>query len=139
MVIRILIVEDHEPTRELIREYLARDSRLKVVAETADGDEAVTLARQHRPHIVLMDLMIKGISGLKATRLIKKSCPTTDVIILTSYEDEELKERARQSPDLPASAFLGKREIPTRLLWVIDSLIRARGSELGSPNNTQGC
>ena len=134
MPIQILIVEDHEPTRELIREYLARDSRLKVVAETANGDEAVTLAQQHRPDIVLMDLMIEGISGLKATKLVKKSCPSTDVIILTSYEDEELKERARQSPDLPASAFLGKREIPTRLLWVIDSLIKARGSELESPN-----
>lgn len=134
MPIRMLIVEDHEPTRELIREYLAQDARLEVVAETADGTEAVSLAKQHRPDIVLMDLMIEGISGLQATRQIKKACPTTEVIILTSYEDEDLKERARQSPDLPASAFLGKREIPTRLLWVIDSIVKSRGGEAESRN-----
>ncbi len=58
MPIRILIVEDHQPTRELIREYLARDSKLNVVAETTDGAEAVALAEQHRPDIVLMDIAL---------------------------------------------------------------------------------
>ena len=58
MPIRILIVEDHQPTQELIREHLARDSKLNVVAETTDGAEAVTLAEQHRPDIVLMDIAL---------------------------------------------------------------------------------
>ncbi|MBI4461773.1 MAG: response regulator transcription factor [Acidobacteria bacterium] len=125
MPIRILVVEDHEPTRELIREYLARDSQLEVVAETSDGAEAVTLARQLRPDIVLMDLLLPGMSGRKATLLVKKACPTADVIILTSYAFEDLKQLARETPDMVGcAAFLEKREIPTRLLGVIKSLRR---------------
>lgn len=121
MPIRLLIVEDHKPTRELIRGYLAQDSRLKVVAETADGREAVTLAEQHRPDIVLMDLVLKGMDGLKATKLIKKSCPATEVIILTNYGFHDLRERAQ------SSAFLIKQEIPTKLLKVINLLMKGKG------------
>lgn len=135
MPLRILIAEDHAPTRELIREYLAQEPRLKVIAETADGAEAVTLTEQHHPDLVLMDLVLKGMNGLKATQLIKKLCPTTEVIILTSYEDEDLRERARQSPDLPATAFLSKREIPLRLLWVINSLLKDKEGKTQNSNN----
>jgi len=123
-----LIVEDDEQTRDLIREYLARDSTLEVVAETADGGEAVALAQQHRPDIVLMDLSLKGPDGLKATKRIKSSCPETEVVILTSYDFEDLKERARESPQwVQSSAFLGKHEMSTRLLSVINSLREERG------------
>ena len=125
MPIRILIVEDDGQVRTLIRELLAQESTLEIVAETGDGSEAVTLAKQHRPDIVLMDLSLKGIDGLKATRLIKKSLPSTAVVILTGYGFEDLKERARESPQLvQSSAFLGKDEISTRLLAVINSLAR---------------
>lgn len=120
MPVQILIVEDHQPTWELIREYLARDPTLQVVAETADGGEAVTLAKQHHPHIVLMDLVLKGMDGLKATKLLKKACPNTHVVLLTNSRFDDLKERA------PAAAFLTKREIPTRLLWVIKDLLKAK-------------
>lgn len=130
MPIRILIVEDDDATRELIREYIAKDRNLAVVAETVDGAEAVTLAEQHRPDIVLMDLVLRGMDGLKATKRIKKSCPSTEVIILTNWGFQDLKERARESPQMvQSSAFLEKREIPTRLLVVINSLMKGRVKE----------
>lgn len=134
MPIRILIVEDDEHTRSLIRKYLARDPTLKIVAETPDGKEALILAEQHHPDIVLMDLSIKGIDGLKATRLIKKSCPSADVVIMTNYPFEELKERARESPQwVQSSAFLDKLQISTQLLSTIKSLTehRRRQAESG--------
>ncbi len=121
MAIRILIVEDDESTRELLREYLAQDSRLEVVAEVEDGGEAVTLAKKYHPDLVLMDLMLKGMDGLKATKLIKKACPKSEIIILTNLEYEDMRDR------YPVWAFLFKREIPTRLLWTISSLIKSKG------------
>jgi len=133
MPIRILIVEDHQPTQELIREHLARDSKLNVVAETTDGAEAVTLAEQHRPDIVLMDIALKGMDGLKATKLIKKSCPTTEVIILTNYPLDDWKERARESPQMmQSSAFLNKQEIGKSLLPIINSLMAGKLGESDS-------
>lgn len=135
MPTRILIADDDRGIRGLIREYLAPDPTLEIVAETANGSEAVSLAEQHRPDIVLMDLALQGIDGLKATRLIKKSCPKTDVIILTHYSFEDLKDRARESPQLvQSSAFLSKQQMSTQLLPVIKSLIesRSRQDERGS-------
>lgn len=127
MPIRILIVDDDKPTRDLIRDYLARDSNLLVVAEATDGKEGVALAEQYRPDLVLMDLALKGMSGLKATKLIKKSCPDTEVVILTGYEFEDLKDRARESPEMvQSSAFLSKRQIRTQLLPVINSLMKKK-------------
>lgn len=123
MPTRILIAEDHQPTQELIREYLAREKKLQVVAATGDGAEAVALAQQHQPDIVLMDLSLKKMNGLEATKRIKKSCPAAEVIILTNYGFEDLRERARESPQMiQAAAFLTKREIPTRLVSVINEL-----------------
>jgi len=83
----------------------------------------VVLAEKHNPDIVLMDLSIEGIDGLKATMLIKKSCPTTDVVILTGYAFDDLQQRARESSQwVQSSAFLKKNEISKRLLAVIRSL-----------------
>ncbi len=128
MAIRILIVEDDESTRELIREYLAQDSRLEVVAEVEDGREAVNLAKQYHPDIVLMDIMLKGEDGLRATKLINKACPNTETIILTNLEYEDMRDR------YPVWAFLFKREIPKRLLAVISALIRSKGDQTQSRN-----
>jgi len=125
MPVRILLVEDDATTRELIREYLKRDPELEIVAETPSGSEAVRLAEQHRPDIVLMDLALKEMDGLKASQRIAKACPATHVVILTNYAFEDLKDRARDM--YGASAFLAKEEIPTRLLATVRSL--AKGSK----------
>jgi NarL family two-component system response regulator LiaR len=127
---RILIAEDEQAIRALLREYLASDSTFEIVAETPDGSEAVRLAEQHRPDIVLMDLSLEGMDGLRATKEIKKSCPATEVIILTGYGFEDLKERARESPQLlQSSAFLGKHQIPTDLLPVMRALAKGRSKK----------
>src|SRR5687767_2191282 len=60
-----------------------------VVGEAATGEEAVALAQQHAPDVVVMDLMLPGMDGVQATQLVKKASPRTQVIVLTSYHEDE--------------------------------------------------
>lgn len=84
MTIRILLVDDHRVVREGLRVFLGHDPELLVVDEAEDGVEAVEKARQLRPDVVLMDLLIPGMDGITATSLIRQELPKTEVIVLTS-------------------------------------------------------
>ncbi len=84
MAIRILIADDHSVVRQGLRMFLSLDPALTVVAEAEDGAEAVALARQHRPDIVLMDLLMPEMDGVAATAVIRRDLPDTEVIALTS-------------------------------------------------------
>ena len=121
MAVRILVVEDDKEMLELILEHLSAKPGFEVVGTTADGEQAVALAQQKRPEIVLMDLSLPGLNGLEATKLIRKSCPGTAVIILSNYELEDLRDRIRENSET-MQAFLNKREISSRLCSVIHSL-----------------
>src|SRR5947209_15012091 len=84
MVIRVLIADDHAVVREGLRMFLGRDPELAVVGEAADGEEAVQLARELCPDVVLMDLLLPGMDGITATAIIRNELPETEVIALTS-------------------------------------------------------
>lgn len=91
MAIRILIADDHSVVRQGLSMFLSLDPELTVVAEAEDGAEAVALARQHRPDIVLMDLLMPEMDGVAATAAIRRELPDTEVIALTSvYEDDKV-------------------------------------------------
>src|SRR6266567_2161098 len=83
MVIRVLIVDDHCIVREGLRMLLACDPNLEVVGEAADGAEAIQRARQLRPNVVVMDLLMPVLDGIAATRAIRNELPETQVLILT--------------------------------------------------------
>jgi two-component system, NarL family, response regulator LiaR len=84
MAIRVLIADDHSVVREGLRMFLGRDPELAVIGEAADGEEAVRLARQLRPDVVLMDLLMPLMDGIAATSAIHNELPETEVIALTS-------------------------------------------------------
>ncbi len=84
MVIRVLIVDDHSVVREGLRMFLVRDPDLEVVGEAADGAEALEQARQLRPDVVVMDLLMPVLDGIAATRAIRRELPETEVLALTS-------------------------------------------------------
>jgi two-component system, NarL family, response regulator LiaR len=84
MAIRVLIVDDHSVVLEGLRMFLERDPELTVVGEAADGAEAVRLAQQLHPDIVLMDLLMPVMDGIAATSVIRKELPDTEIIALTS-------------------------------------------------------
>jgi DNA-binding NarL/FixJ family response regulator len=84
MGIRVLLVDDHSVVREGLRMLLSRDPDLEVVGEAADGAQAIEQARQLRPDVVVMDLLMPVLDGMAATRAIRTELPETKVLALTS-------------------------------------------------------
>jgi two-component system, NarL family, response regulator LiaR len=96
MTIRVLIADDHSVVRQGLQMFLGADSELEIVGEARDGAEALRLARQHRPDVVLMDLLMPVMSGITATALIRRELPDTEVVALTSVlEDASVVEAVR--------------------------------------------
>lgn len=87
--IRILLADDHALVRQGTRQLLAREADLAVVAEASDGEEAVRLAREHSPDIVIMDIAMPKLNGIEATRQIKASNPRISILALSAYDDDQ--------------------------------------------------
>ena len=87
--LRILLVEDHVVVREGTRQLLVREPDMKVVGEAGDGEEAVRLTSELKPDVVVMDVALPKMSGIEATRRIKEFLPSTIVLVLTGYDDDE--------------------------------------------------
>ncbi len=87
--VTILIVDDHEVVRNGIRAYLDTLKEFQVVGEAASGEEAIKLVKELIPDVVLMDLIMPGMDGIDTTREVKKISPRTQVVVLTSYHEDE--------------------------------------------------
>jgi DNA-binding NarL/FixJ family response regulator len=87
--IRVLIADDHAIVREGVHQLLSQQTDIEVVGEAADGAQALALARQLQPDLVLMDIGMPGMNGLEATRALKAEQPETNVLVLTMQEGEE--------------------------------------------------
>jgi DNA-binding NarL/FixJ family response regulator len=86
--IRVVLADDHAVVRKGIREFLEEEGDIVVVAEAADGDQAVALVAEHEPDVVVLDIQMPGVSGIEAGRRIKTDHPEVRVLILTAYDDE---------------------------------------------------
>jgi len=93
MTIKVLLVDDHELVRTGIRRLLDDFSDIEVIAEGDSGEQAIKLAREHKPEIVLMDVNMPGIGGLEATRKLIQIDPAIKVIIVTIHVDEPFPTR----------------------------------------------
>ena len=87
--INVLIVDDHGVVREGLRTYLELMDDIEVVGEAENGVEAVTQVRLHQPDVVLMDLVMPEMDGVEATRQVIAISPTTKVLVLSSFADDE--------------------------------------------------
>jgi NarL family two-component system response regulator LiaR len=87
--ITVMIVDDHEMVRHGAAGYLEAQDDIRVVAEADSGEEAVRLVREHIPDVALMDLVMPGMGGVEATRKVKDISPRTQIIVLTSYHQDE--------------------------------------------------
>ena len=87
--ITVMIVDDHEMVRRGACSYLEAQPDISVVAQAGSGEEAVRLAQEFIPDVVLMDLVMPGMDGVEATRRVKNISPRTQIIILTSFHQDE--------------------------------------------------
>jgi DNA-binding NarL/FixJ family response regulator len=88
MTIRVLLVDDHTVVRKGLRTFLSYDSDLEIVGEAADGAQALRMARELSPDVVLMDLLMPGMDGIAATAAIRRELPETEVLALTSVLED---------------------------------------------------
>ena len=88
MAFSVLLVDDHKIMRDGIKAILRQNADFTVVGETDNGTDAVQMAKQLRPDIVLMDIGLQGLNGIEATTEILRHCPDIRVVILSMYDDE---------------------------------------------------
>jgi two-component system, NarL family, invasion response regulator UvrY len=133
---RLLVVDDHDMLREALVELLRQDS-FEVVGEAADGADAVALAKELEPDVVLMDLRMPVLGGLDATRLIKDARPDIQVVLLTAFESPALQQQADEAG---CFAYLVKGGPPGTLRLVLRQAVAARRALLSeSSPTTEGC
>ena len=120
MKIKILIADDHHVVRKGLVFFLQTQSDLEIVGEASNGEEALKLAISLEPHIVLMDLSMPVLDGIEATKELKKQAPHIQVMILTSFSDQDHVIRALEAG---ASGYQLKESDPDELVAAIRKLM----------------
>ncbi|MBW7460244.1 response regulator transcription factor, partial [Paenibacillus sepulcri] len=90
MSIKVVLVDDHEMVRMGLSSYLDIQTDIEVVGEAASGEEGVKLVKELKPDVVVMDLVMKGMGGVEATRQICQLADAPQVIVLTSFMDDDM-------------------------------------------------
>jgi DNA-binding NarL/FixJ family response regulator len=130
--LRVLIADDDDLMRAGLKAVLSSDDTIDVVAEAADGREAISHTRALKPDLVLMDVRMPGMDGIAATREIIAAAPGARILILTTFEDDDYVFGALSAG---ASGFLLKRTQPEQLIAAIHTI--AAGESLLSPSVTR--
>ncbi len=119
--IRVLIADDHTIVRQGIRVLLQAEPDLLVVGEAEDGRQAVQLARDLQPDVVVMDLTMPGMDGMEATRVIKQTIPQVQILALTMHESDEYFFRVLQAGAL---GYVLKRAAAGDLIHAVRAVAR---------------
>lgn len=116
--IRVLIVDDHEIVREGLQILLSEESGFEVVGMAGDSEDAVALATKHKPDVVLMDLVMPGLDGIETTKRVLSVSPSTRVLVLTTYAEDQ---RVMDAIQAGAIGYLLKDVLKLDLLNAIRS------------------
>lgn len=120
MKIKILIADDHHVVRKGLVFFLQTQPDLEIVGEASNGEEALKLATSLQPHIVLMDLSMPVLDGIEATKELKKQAPHIQVMILTSFSDQD---HVIPALEAGASGYQLKESDPDELVAAIRKLM----------------
>ena len=118
---RVLVVDDHAVVRAGLKALLESTGRVEVVGEASSGEEAVDRARTLQPDIVIMDLAMPGMDGIRATRRIMDLGIEAKVLVLTVHDEDEFLQLAL---DAGAAGFLNKSVADTDLMGALEALVR---------------
>jgi two-component system, NarL family, response regulator NreC len=112
----VLLAEDHETVREGLKLIINAQSDMEVVGEAADGAAAIRLAKELNPDVIIMDISMPGINGVKATKKVKEVCPQVTVVVFTRHHDESYLQALLQAG---ASGYVLKQSPTIELLQAI--------------------
>jgi len=121
--LRILVADDHDIIRRGLKQLLTAKPGWEVVAEAKNGREAVTLAEQFKPEIVVMDISMPELNGLEASRRIKKALPKTEIVILTLHFSDQL---VHDIVEAGARAYIMKSDADRDLISAVEALSHRR-------------
>ena len=116
MKVKIMAVDDNRRFREMLKQLLQREPEVKVVAEACNGEEAVQLATELKPDLVLMDISMPRVNGLAATKEIKNARSETKVIILSIHKEQAYFTAAKEAG---SDGYVVKGDLATALLPTI--------------------
>ena len=122
-MVRILLAEDHSVMRQRLKRLLGGDPEFQLVAETGDGLEAVRLAVDLTPDVLVTDLAMPGLHGLEVTRRVREQAPRTRIVIVSIYADEPYVVEAFRNGAL---AFVRKDESGRHLIPAIRAVLAGR-------------
>ncbi len=120
-MVRILVADDHPVLRHGVRSLLEQRTDWQICAETGDGREAVQLVKTLKPDLAVLDLLMPGLNGLEATRLIRREAPETEVLVFTMHTAEDL---VQQVVSAGARGFLFKSDAPEDLITAVETVSR---------------
>lgn len=120
---RILVADDHDIIRRGLKDLLALRSGWEVCAEAKTGREAVALAEQFKPEVVVMDISMPDLNGLEAARQIRKSLPRTEILILTQHFSDQL---VREIVEAGVRAYIMKSDADRDLVAAVEALANHR-------------
>jgi DNA-binding NarL/FixJ family response regulator len=114
--LKVLLVDDKVNFNHIVKNIIAREQDMEIIGEASGGEEAIEKSINLKPDIILMDVRMPGMNGLKATNIIKQKMPEVIIIILTLYDIDEYREAAKSSG---ASGFVVKKDVQTMLISTI--------------------
>lgn len=121
MTLKILIADDHGILRAGLRTLLKAEPQLEVVGEAENGEEAILLAEQLKPDVILLDMSMPNLNGIETTRRLLAKLPQTKVLILTAHEDYGL---VRETIQAGAAGYIIKRAAESELISAIRAVSR---------------
>lgn len=121
MSIRIMIADDHAVVRDGLKMILESEEDMQIVTLAADGREAVTLAAEYQPHVIIMDISMPGLNGIEAARLIRDRLPAVKVLVLSMHHSTEHIYRALQAG---AQGYLLKESAGSEVVTAVRAVMK---------------
>ena len=132
LILRVLVVDDSEIVRRGICQILQTQADIEVICEASDGADAVRKAREHRPHIVLLDITMPVMNGFEAARRIKHELPTTLILMVSQFDSAPFPREAIRAG---ASGYVVKGNAASELISALRKLHSQHAANLRGSSN----